>query len=339
MNIKINLAANLATASIATATATVEAEYGQKVIQGKKVTLAHHVQEYRHFPAPCCREDIPSLTEGDTILVSHLDLDTIGGCLALMDQKPEVCEGFWALAGHIDVRGPHHLAVAPFGKEAKEALVAFWAWSARNRAPRRDANVLHDVTEDVVKAGEFLANLSEEDILAGQKWQEGINKAVENCLIEETLKFRVFSTDGPFCHGAYWSNVPRWGTELTGVDTSRQGVIDSLREIDSNWRDTSGWEPGVVAGRVVPAIVSYSRKFGSITLSFEGNDGRERRDACKIMQSLFGPHAGGHKGIAGSPRGVVMGRKECLKMARWILGRRASRRVITQLALKMRRGC
>ena len=34
-------------------TATVEAEYGDIVIEGTVITLAHHVRKYKHNPPPC----------------------------------------------------------------------------------------------------------------------------------------------------------------------------------------------------------------------------------------------------------------------------------------------
>lgn len=58
-------------------TATVEAEYGEKVIKGEQVTLAHHTKEYENNPAPCNTPDVPVLDDNSTIIVSHLDLDTI----------------------------------------------------------------------------------------------------------------------------------------------------------------------------------------------------------------------------------------------------------------------
>lgn len=58
-------------------TATVEAEYGEKVIKGRKATLAHHTKEYEKNPAPCNNMDVPILDDDSTIVISHLDLDTI----------------------------------------------------------------------------------------------------------------------------------------------------------------------------------------------------------------------------------------------------------------------
>ena len=57
--------------------ATVEAEYGEKVIKGEKVTLAHHTKEYENNPAPCNTSSVPVLDDDSIIIVSHLDLDTI----------------------------------------------------------------------------------------------------------------------------------------------------------------------------------------------------------------------------------------------------------------------
>lgn len=49
-------------------------------------------------------------------------------------------------------------------------------------------------------------------------------------------------------------------------------------------------------------VLTLNTKFKSITLS-SAEDGV---DCCAVMQRVFGPDAGGHKGIAGSPRGVEM---------------------------------
>jgi len=48
-------------------------------------------------------------------------------------------------------------------------------------------------------------------------------------------------------------------------------------------------------------IVAFNQKFKTVTLSFE--DGGKQFNAVKIMQSMFGSEAGGHLGIAGTPRG------------------------------------
>lgn len=65
--------------------ATVEAEYGDYCVEGNEVTLAHHGSRSSN-PAPCNTPNVPTLS-GGTILVSHLDLDAIGGVLDLMGKR------------------------------------------------------------------------------------------------------------------------------------------------------------------------------------------------------------------------------------------------------------
>lgn len=58
-------------------TATVEAEYAEKIIKGEKITLAHHTKGYENNSAPCNTPDIPVLDDDSIIIVNHLELDTI----------------------------------------------------------------------------------------------------------------------------------------------------------------------------------------------------------------------------------------------------------------------
>jgi hypothetical protein len=52
------------------------------------------------------------------------------------------------------------------------------------------------------------------------------------------------------------------------------------------------------------ALAVYNSKVGTVTVSLaEPIEGVSCR---KVVQSLFGPLAGGHDGIAGSPRGEVI---------------------------------
>ena len=101
MAVKIQIAVSYELAASLTPDATVEAEYGEHVIEGKIYTLAHHSRRYRHMPAPCLFENQSSFN-GD-ILISHVDLDTIGGCLALYGRKPDDDE-FWQGALHRHAR-------------------------------------------------------------------------------------------------------------------------------------------------------------------------------------------------------------------------------------------
>jgi len=53
--------------------------------------------------------------------------------------------------------------------------------------------------------------------------------------------------------------------------------------------------------QVIPAVVVYNKNYNSVSVSFE--DGGARFDASAIVKGLWGDMAGGHAGIAGSPRG------------------------------------
>lgn len=251
-------------------TATVEAEYGGKVIEGEQVTLAHHTKEYEHNPAPCNTPDVPVLADGSTIVVSHIDLDTIGGIAALLGVKPEDPE-FWKAAEHLDVNGVHHIHEVP--QDAQEKYLAYHAWCFANRENR--ITEVTDVTEDVLKKIAVIGRvvMREPELIAeGKRWDEETQKAIEECLIFENEHVRVFdSPTGIFCSAAYYSPNQR---------------------------------------RIIPSTVVYNGKFKSVTVAF-ADGGKEFQKlglmtARELVQKLWGPEAGGHPGIAGSPRGKEM---------------------------------
>lgn len=252
--------------------ATVEAEYGEMVIEGEMLTLAHHGSRSNN-PAPCNDPRAVKLPDNATVLVSHLDLDTLGGLMALQGQKPEGPD-FWKAAEYIDVNGPHH--IHEFPQEIQDKLNAYYAFENESRQAdgKPDREHIQDVTESVNKYIEGIdVVLDDKDyshnamIDAGRKWEQEVTKAVEDRLVSENENVRVFSTNGPFCNGSYYSPSQE---------------------------------------KIVPAVVSYNEKFNSITLSFA--DGGKKLSARDIVQRLWGPEAGGRDGIAGSPRGREMTR-------------------------------
>lgn len=137
---------------------------------------------------------------------------------------------------------------------------------------------LRDSVDDVGLSDEYAASImwmrnrmKQHDAMidAGRKWEREAPKAIEDRLVSENENVRVFSTDGPFCNHAYYSPSQE---------------------------------------KIIPAIISYNERFGSITLSFA--DGGKDFSAKEIVQSLWGPEAGGRDGIAGSPRGKKMTRED-----------------------------
>ncbi len=261
--------------------ATVEAEYGDKVIEGSVITLAHHGERSSN-PAPCNdpRADKVNLNQDAVILVSHMDLDTVGGIMKLQGKLPEDPE-FWKAAEYIDVNGPHH--VYELDNEIQNKLNAVYAWEQDNRKPI-DRNSVTDITANIDEysaAVDKAVDLFNEEhinvISRGAEWAKTTTNAVENCLLAETTRVRVFATDGPFCNASYYSPT-----------------LD----------------------KIIPAVVSFNKKFNSITLSFE--DGGKEASAKEIVQALWGSEAGGREGIAGSPRGQEMTLDDLLKISQVI---------------------
>ena len=65
---------------------------------------------------------------------------------------------------------------------------------------------------------------------------------------------------------------------------------------------------------VKKATATLNTKTNAVTVAFE-DGGNPSKSARAIVQGLWGPEAGGRDGIAGSPRGVVMGTKDLLDAA------------------------
>lgn len=66
---------------------------------------------------------------------------------------------------------------------------------------------------------------------------------------------------------------------------------------------------------IIPGIVVYNFNNKSITISFSDD---VNISACDVAQYLWGPEAGGHKGIAGSPRGMEMEYEDAVHAADYI---------------------
>lgn len=265
---KILLAPTYEIAKGITADATVEAEYGDACVEGRIATLAHHGPRSGN-PAPCNTENVPVLDDGSVVLVSHIDLDTLGGVLALMGKKPDDT-GFWAGAEKIDVAGPHHIHELP--EPVQDKLNAYYAWSEKQG--RKRYTELADVTNEVMAASKAVDIICDhknpehdEYIKTGREWVAKTTQAVEKCLVHETGHARGFVTDGStFCLGSYYSPNDN---------------------------------------RIHPATVQYNGKTKAVSIAF-ADWNRHGLKANEIVQSLWGPEAGGREGIAGSPRGQEM---------------------------------
>ena len=256
------------------AEATVEAEYGDECLEGTMATLAHHGPRSNN-PAPCNTPDVPVLPPFATVVVSHIDLDTLGGIYALQGRKPED-DRFWEAAEKIDVEGAHH--IHELDQDIQDKLNAYYAYN--DGQPRQRYTEAIDVTkqiDDTYKIVNAIIDINDPEhdelIAAGKEWAQTREKEVEDQLVYENRDVRVFDTNGIFCAASYFS--PNQNT-------------------------------------ICPATVTYNEKFKSITLAFE--DGGKQLNAREIVQELWGPEAGGREGIAGSPRNVEMTKDDLAKL-------------------------
>lgn len=255
--------------------ATVEAEYGSVTVQGSALTFAHHGANAGN-PCPCSYSN--TVAEGlgiEVIGVSHADLDTLGGVLAIQGCKPEA-KSFWDLAEFVDLNGAHKLRFSGASEEDLAKLHAWWAWNESNKlfAPR-DGKVA-DATDYFAKAGEVITR-----IIAGD---------AELLAAGEQFKQK--------------------GEALNAASFKRK-VGDVIFRVSDNFTNHLYETP---SGELVKAVVAYNKKFRSVTVSFADTD--SKTDACKFVQANWGKLAGGHKGIAGSPRGRKMTQEHAEKAAK-----------------------
>lgn len=257
---------------------SIEAEYGSWVAEGLRYTAAHHQASGPYSgaegaPSPCNDAKIPHLPEA-TILLSHLDLDSLGGALRVRlgpeDPLFQDHPSFWALAEFVDVRGPHRLNEAGATPEDQARLWAFWAWEDRFLR-NHSGHHLQDVEPLLQQTAELLRLLLSDDptlLQAGRLQEEMENRLNAQTFIRREGDVLLRYTHGPFCSHLY--------------------------------RDPDG--------ELARGIVAWDRHSGGITVSVL--DPPEGFTCRTLVASLWGPLAGGHAGIAGSPRGLFLREEE-----------------------------
>lgn len=280
---------NITTATSVTFDATVEAEFGSTTILGSVVTLAHH-GENSGQPCPCIGDNISGVK---SVLVSHFDLDTLGGIMRLMGRK-DMEDGesvFWKLAAAIDVQGPHkirsiyydllfeavpnYMTVGDtyyFDSEwdyAIESVQAFWAWSEKNRLFA--TNELVEVTEFFAEAVRIL-----ELILVGE--------------------YDCPETQALLEAGRIWAAAKAQLESDSFLDMNHGVILRSAAAFTNHLYEHNK--------EVARAIVGFNDKFKSITISLESPISGFSVE--KFVQELWGPEAGGRDVIGGSPRGRTM---------------------------------
>lgn len=276
---KVYISNNAAALAAVHPDVTVEAEYGEVVVPGLRLTMAHHGPR-AGSPAPCsflngCAGDD---WQGLILGISHVDLDTIGGIMAVMGCKPRAPR-FWDAAVFVDLNGAHKLVQSDVDLSNIRRLHAYWAFSRECRVYAPRDGTAADVTEAVLAHVDAVRAILEDDeelLQAGDAFA-----AAEATLNVET--FRGF--DGLVILRA----SPTFANHLYATPDGKLGLA------------VVNWNPGP----------DYSG--GAITLSLA--DPVEGVHCGNILRELFGPEAGGHQGIGGSPRGAALPYEEAVRVA------------------------
>lgn len=267
---------------------TVEAEFGDKIAEGSILTLGHHGPR-RENPPPCLFSDKVDLPKNPIIGVSHIDLDALGGIMAVLGVRKDAL--FWRVAAEVDLRGPHKLQVIreeflAEGEEEVDAqlewrhveleLYAFWAYSEAHRVsvPREGhaARITDEVVE-YIRVLDVILGLScpeqKELLEAGVEWSLKKDRLDEASLVEESGGVVLRRTSGEFVNHLYTTQSE--------------------------------------------CVVSFNKKWKSVTISLA--DPIPGLSCEEVVQTLWGPGAGGHAPIAGSPRDREMSMKDAEEAA------------------------
>jgi hypothetical protein len=204
--------------------------------------------------------------------ISHLDIDTLGGVLALVGVKPHAPK-FWVLAAFVDEQGAHRIRANGADERTIAQIWAMWAWLESH--PITITEEVTGVTNQVIEATKALCQIlagDEDLLLAGNAFQ------AEEAKNNLAAFVRSSSTGGK-----------------TIILRESEGFVNHLYTTP--------------AGTQGDWVVAYNPADTSVTISMR--ETIPGFSCIELVQTLWGPLAGGHVGIAGSPRN----RKMCLKDA------------------------
>lgn len=264
-----------------TRSATVEAEFGDDVVEGALATLAHHGPRKAN-PVPCSREN--GDVGADVIGLSHVDLDALGGVLALQGRKPEGA-AFWALAAFVDVNGVHKLALSGASEATQRQLAAWASWNEANRlyAPRSPMSEGKPVPATAETVGAYLAP---EAKVTG--WIDAAEARIRAILAGD---LSVLAEGDAFLAGQEaLSKASFRSCDGAVIVRASEAFVSHLYVCPD--------------GQIAKAIVAFNPESEAVTVSLA--DPIPGVSCRAIVQGLWGPDAGGHDGIAGSPRGRKM---------------------------------
>jgi len=283
---------------------TVEAEYGEILVEGKYGTLAHHGSRSNN-PAPCTVENglftVPGLfSEKEFVIgISHFDLDTLGGIFAIFGIKNEnkLASEFWKLAGFVDVNGAHKISQSDASLDVRDILYSYWAYTKNKRYFCKSNETLEIPYEDIMEYWRFFeamfdeadSQLKRDYLQAGFDFQADEERKNKDSFVEE-------------CGGAILRVAPYFTN--TFYTTPNRKICN--------------------------CVVSYNTLSGAITISFAekivapaeydaNNSELVFLNARDFVQKFWGEKAGGHQLIAGSPRGERMKLEDLMKLWNYVL--------------------
>jgi hypothetical protein len=261
---------------------TVEAEYGDIEVTGTVKSLSHHGIR-RNNPVPCSYPNMDIKPE--VIGISHVDLDCLGGIMAVTNQKPDAPD-FWDAAAFIDVNGVHKIKKFNPSKEVLEQLQAYWAFSNNHRvfAPR-------DTRDPKTIANDLLTGYHGDPKILIDDVTSKVNEHID------ALKLILKNDPTMINQGKKWAKEQKDLDKKSFIEMNGDVILRSSPVFVSHLYDLGD-------GRIGKVNVSFNEKYKSCTVAFAD---KIKGMSCKDMvQELWGEEAGGHDGIAGSPRNREM---------------------------------
>jgi len=263
---------------------TIEAEYGAFVCEGTRYTSAHHQAIGSPYvskaldhafgkPAPCNDQNIPVLDENDVVLISHIDLDTIGGIMRATgkynDCFTEKYSEFWDLVEKLDIVPDSRSLVKYKTLEVIENLEAFISQTLEEMPFPLDKN--SDVT--------YLCQLVSEQVKEALLQGDDRNERTFIALTPFSLILR--KTDDEPCNDLFSDPEGTPALAVISYDTSKKKILLSLNDIS-----TSEIEKGLSCIKVSQELWGDLAQGSDIYASSPPNKEMNEED-FKIAADLF----------------------------------------------------
>jgi hypothetical protein len=233
MSIKFFMSSNADNLRAINPDVTIEAEYGDEVVEGRLGTMAHHGKRGMN-PAPCLYVN-GLYSKAESVGLSHIDLDTIGGCMAVLGIKPSVPD-FWYIAAFVDVAGPHKIGKVNTSEEVKLQLAAYWAWSKGHRVFAPKDGSVAEVTEQVMEACEAIEKIlnGDEKLLQGGKEFAAGEDLLNKSSFVETFGCTILRVSSDFCNHLYTTPDGKICDSVVSFNTMTGAITLSFSESDES---------------------------------------------------------------------------------------------------------